>query len=198
MTKWIKKVHMYTGLLNFTMLLIFAAVGISSTFLPEPKQRPRPQAQVRYVEFASPGNLSDRELADHLHKTLNLPLTRPSPNGGIRRNTQNELEVDFFTPAKRYLATILEKESRVRIEEIRFDTWQFASYLHELTPSKAAPHWPTRLWGFYVELSAWSLITMALSGVYLWASTSRRRTRWAKISLVAGIGGLILFYKLIR
>ncbi|MCG6924557.1 MAG: hypothetical protein LJF30_04495 [Acidobacteria bacterium] len=54
-----------------------------------------------------------------------------------------------------------------------------------------------RAWAWYLELSIWSLLLMALSGVYLWLST-RPRHRWARVSLVVGTLVLVGFYWVVR
>lgn len=36
MTDWIKRIHMYTGLLNVTALAVFGVIGIAATVLPSP------------------------------------------------------------------------------------------------------------------------------------------------------------------
>jgi len=41
MTSLIKKLHMSTGLLNFSILFVYGASGLLLTFLPAPANRPR-------------------------------------------------------------------------------------------------------------------------------------------------------------
>ena len=66
MTVWIKRIHMYTGLLSCSALAIFGVVGIAASLLPPPRSRPAPEATVEYREFQIPGGMDDRELADLL------------------------------------------------------------------------------------------------------------------------------------
>jgi hypothetical protein len=197
MTHWIKKIHMYVGLLNFSILLIFGIIGITATVLPEPNQRPKPASTARVIDFQAPQGLDDRGLADHLHAALKIPLTGTAPDWDIVRDKENNLRVRFHTPATRFEATVLEAENKLRIEEQPFDTWQFLFHLHELTPSWAHPDIRTQLWAYYVEFSIWSLILMALSGVYLWLA-SRPSYRWAQVSLAAGMFIFLVFYLVVR
>ena len=104
-TKWIKKIHMYLGLVNFTILFIFGLVGISASFLPPPSEQDRAEPE--------------------------------------------------------------------------------------------APDWRTQLWALYIEVSIWSLILMASSGIYLWL-TSRPKLRWAQLSFAAGIISFIALWTLSR
>ena len=197
MHKWFRKVHMYTGLLNFTILVIFGIVGLSATFLPRPAQRSQPEREVRYLDFTAPGGLDDRQLADHVYEELKLPLTKPAPEWAVQRDSDNNPTANFYTPGKMYYTTVLEKEARLRVETAPYDTWAFLMHLHEMTPRNANPDWRTQLWAYYVEFSIWSLIGMALSGVYLWLA-SRPGFRWAQLSFAAGCGILVLFFVLVR
>jgi hypothetical protein len=193
----IKKIHMYTGLVNFTILVVFAIVGLTAAFLPGPNQRPRPKAEVRYVDFTAPGGLDDRQVADRIYEELQLPLTSRAQDWNIRRGEDHNLRVRFPTASKVYTAVVLENESRLRLEIVPFDTWQFLSHLHESTPQHANPDWRAYLWSCYVEFSLWSLILMAVSGVYLWLA-SRPSYRWAQVSFGMGCGTLLLYYLLVR
>ena len=91
------------------------------------------------------------------------------------------------------MASVLEDEDRLRIETRPASTYQFLAHLHELAPSRAAPDLRLQAWAWYIELSIWSLMLMALSGVYLWLA-SRPRHAWAWASLVVGSLALVAFY----
>ena len=197
MTKWIKRIHMYLGLLNFTILIIFGIVGLSVSLLPPKEERVRPKSTVHHVSYEVPGGLGDRELADHVYATLNLPLTQPAPDWSLRRDRNNNLRVMLGTPATDYHIVILENESQLRIESRPYDRWQYLFHLHEMTFSGAAPDWRMQAWAAYMELSIWSLIFMALSGVYLWLA-SRPGLRWAQCSLVGGVVSFIALWTLSR
>lgn len=196
-TKWIKKLHMYLGLLNFTILVIFGIVGLSVSLLPPKEERLRPKSTVRHVSYETPGGLGDRELADHVYATLRLPLTQSAPDWSLRRDKQNNLQFSLGTPAKSYHIVVLEQQSQLRIESTPYDSWQYLFHLHEVTLRQTAPDWRMQAWGAYMELSIWSLIFMALSGVYLWLA-SRPGLRWAQCSLVAGMVSFIALWTLSR
>ena len=101
MHKWIRKLHMYTGLLNFTILVVFGVVGLSATFLPPPAQRPQPEREVRHFDFKAPGQLDDRQLADRVFQRLALPFTRPTDRA-INRDGDHNLTLSFWTPGKTF------------------------------------------------------------------------------------------------
>ena len=196
-TKWIKKIHIYLGLLNFTILVIFGIVGLSASFLPPPSERERTKPEVRHVHYEAPSDLGDRALADHAYEALALPLTGPAPDWSLGRNRENNLRFRLPTLAKVHDVVVLEKEARLRVTTRTLDTWDYLFRLHELTLNHAAPDWRTQLWALYVELSIWSLLLMALGGVYLWLA-SRPKLRWAQMSLAAGVVSFIALWVLSR
>ena len=58
MTKWIKEIHMYTGLLNFTIPLVFGIAGLTATM-----QVPRQAGDIESRKFQVRPNLTDFEAA---------------------------------------------------------------------------------------------------------------------------------------
>jgi hypothetical protein len=188
---------MYTGLLNFTVLVIFGIIGIVATFLPRPVEREKPAATVQMRDVHLPGGLDDRRLADYLQASLNLPLTRPVPDWMLGRDRQNRLRFRLWTPARFYEILVLEKPGKVQITTQPFDVWQYLFHLHEMTPGTGQPELRTLLWAWYIEFSIWSLILMSLSGVYLWLA-SRPKYRWAQVSFAAGAAIFVVFYIAIR
>ncbi|MEW5979843.1 MAG: hypothetical protein AB1898_28950 [Acidobacteriota bacterium] len=194
MTQWIKKLHLYTGLLNLTVLAIFAIIGIASTF-PTRKNSQSPSSE-RFVDFDVPGGLDDRRLADYIQEALALPLTRPAPPWQLGRDDDNRLWFGLPTPSCTYHITVFDQEDRLRIEKVQFPLWQYLFHLHEITP-RGQPHLAIRMWAYYMEFAIWSLIWMALSGVYLWL-TSRRKVPWARASFAAGILTFVAFYLVVR
>ena len=91
---------MYTGLLNFTVLMVFGIIGVVATVLPKPPERQKPPSTAQVRDFPIPGGMSDRQLADHIQASLNIPLTGPAPDWALRRDRQNRLRVRLGTPAR--------------------------------------------------------------------------------------------------
>ena len=52
MHAWIKRIHMYLGLLNYVTLTVFGIAGLTATFEPGPR-RPQPAAEARYEPFVA-------------------------------------------------------------------------------------------------------------------------------------------------
>ena len=198
MNKLIKKVHIYSGLISFTALVIFGLIGIASTLLPHPSERPKPEATVQEIDLELPGNLDDRQLADYIQAKLNLPLTRPAPNWSLRRDRENNLRFRLPTPGFFHDVRVMESEKSVRITTQPYDNWQYMFHLHEMTPRPGQTDIRVQLWAYYGLFNVWGLIIMSLSGLYLWISTKRLRLRWAQISFLAGTISFLLFYLELR
>lgn len=194
---WIKRVHMYTGLLNFTVLMVFGIIGIVATVLPKPPARQKPPSTVQVRDFPIPGGMTDRQLADHIQASLKIPLTGPTPDWELRRDSENRLRVRLGTPARFYDVVVLEQQNKLEVTTQPFDVWQYLFHLHEMTPGSAHADLRTTAWAWYIEFSIWSLILMALSGIYLWLS-SRPKHRWAQVSFATGSAVFLLFYIAVR
>lgn len=197
MTDWIKRIHMYTGLLNVTALAVFGIIGIAATALPSPRDRTPPEATVELRDFVVPGGMDDRQLADHIQMELAIPLTGSAPDWSLYRDRDSNLHFRLPTPARRYDITVLEAEHRLRLQMQPFDNWQYLFHLHEMNPGHAGSDPRIQAWAWYIEFSIWALITMALSGVYLWLA-QRPGYRWAQISFASGVFVFVAFYVAVR
>ena len=196
LTKWVKKIHNYVGLLNFTILIVFGIVGIAVSVSP-PGPRPRPEPVVREVAFTAPGNLDDEQLANRVQETLDIPLTGPPRDFQIRRGKDGQLRVRLGTPATMYTVIVREDQDLLRVETVPFDKRGYLFHLHEMTPGAGQPDWRLSAWAWYVEFSIWSLTFMALTGVYLWL-VSRPKWRWAQVAFASGSALSLLVYVLGR
>ena len=84
---------------------------------------PRVSRPSRFEDCAIPANLSDKKAAEHVWKTLALPLTTPESMYGLRRNQDNNLTFPFFFENGISNITVLKKENRLRIETHRNSLW---------------------------------------------------------------------------
>ena len=80
-----RKLHMYAGLLNLSILLIFGISGLWATFEPAPELRHRPDPQIEIRDFTVPAGLDDKAAADRVYEffftapPLHLPGAAGSP-----------------------------------------------------------------------------------------------------------------------
>src|SRR5437588_8261490 len=129
MHQWIKRIHMYLGLLNFVALTVFGIAGLTAT-MQAGRDGPPPVSGTRYQPFPVPANASDKEVADAVFQAVKLPLSNPIPKQAVRRNEKNELALHFFTLNGPYTVTVLERESRLRIEPMPNSVPRFLSNMH--------------------------------------------------------------------
>ena len=195
MTEWIKKLHMYAGLLSFTAFCVWGIAGIHATVLTDPRGRQPPDADVRHVDFRAPGNLSDQQLADRMIETLDLPFTRTGRKP--QRDQDNRLTITYYTPNGRRRLVLLEAENQIRIEAVRTSVWSFLNSLHVATFRHSQPAWQLKMWGIYNEFSIWSVLFLTLTGVYLWLAT-RPQLIWARYTLAASSGVCMIYYVVVR
>ncbi|MGH9370345.1 MAG: hypothetical protein ACRD15_02305 [Vicinamibacterales bacterium] len=171
------KLHIYAGLLTFAQLTLYGLAGLVATTRRGPV-RPHVAYATRYVPYTVPASATDKQVADDLFRTLQLPLTRPMPDWFLRRTADNDLLLDFYNINGIWRVVVLEREKRVRIEHIRNSAGLFLSDLHAVTTGDAQAPRLVRVWALYNELAMWCLLAFCVSGVYLWLS-AQARSWWA-------------------
>ena len=192
MTKTIKKIHIYLGLLNLSIVLVFGLAGLKATFKLGGRGMP-PETALRYEGYTVPASLADDQaVAEHVRAHLRIA----SVIHDVRRDADNNLAFAYYTHNGPRRVTVLEKEHRLRLAIHQSGMWSFFDNLHG-TASRSAKDWRVQLWAWYNEFSIWSLIAMAISGVYLWFA-SRPGFLWARISFAAGAGAFVLLYFIAR
>ena len=189
----LKQLHIYLGLLCFSHLIVYGIAGLTASVRPG-LERPKVAQSARYEPFSAPSNLTDKQVADLIYNQLKLPFTRPMPDWYLQRTASNDLLLDFVNINGIYRVAVLEKEQRLRIEEIRNSAWLFLEDMHAGTTRSAEQMKLLRAWGIYNEFAMWSLIAMSILGGYLWLS-SRPGLRWAQACLAAsGLASLALYF----
>jgi hypothetical protein len=187
-----KKIHIYLGLLNLSIVLVFGIAGLKAT-LNRPGQHKPPEPTVRFEDFTVPASvIDDKELGERIRRKLNIAAVIFD----TRRDPQNNLVVSYYTHSGPRRVTVLEKENRLRIATQREDIWHFFDNLHG-TANRHPSDLRVRLWTYYNEFSVWSLIGMSATGVYLWLA-SRPGYRWAQMCFAAGSGCFLALYILSR
>jgi PepSY-associated transmembrane protein len=191
--KLIKRIHIYLGLLNLSFVLIFGVTGTVATLRHTPYRLPNPEQPPGYEPYEAAAGLTDKQVADDIYRRLKIPLSSPAGDWAIRRDYQNDLLVDFYTINGPYRVTLLEKENRLRIERVQESIWLYIDNLHGHTLREPGTELPLRMWACYNEFSIWSLLGMALSGVYL-GLTSRPKYEPARYALASGALVFLVLY----
>lgn len=194
MNVWIRKVHMYLGLLNFSLLIVFGLAGLVVTAEAPDIFRQKQGPAVSSRDFTAPPGASDREVAQMLADRLAPPHSGPPV---VRRNAANQLVTEFYSVNGMTRVTLIESERRAHIQTYRNSIWRFLDNAHATTIGEQSRSGVVHAWAWYIELSIWSLVLMALSGVWL-GITARWKYRWTRISLAAGCAAFVALYWLER
>ena len=73
--EWVKKIHMYAGLLTFTALFVWGVTGVHAVFLPPPGEYMPPEvSSVREVPYNAAGDLDDQQLGRKIFEAIEVPL----------------------------------------------------------------------------------------------------------------------------
>jgi hypothetical protein len=190
MSAWIKKIHIYAGLFNFTILYVFGLAGIVVTAEAPDIFHAGNQPVVESVPFQAPGSASDKEVGEIIAAKLR-PRNAGKPN--VRRNADHQLVADFYSVNGLVRVTLLENEAQLRVETLRNSIWRFIDNAHATTIQETASEWAPSAWAWYVEISIWSLLLMALTGAWL-GITARWNYWWTKAALAAGTAAFFIFY----
>ena len=196
MRNLIIKLHIYAGLLTFTQIAIYGIAGLVAS-AQAAAERPKAPHTIRHVPFTAPSAASDKEVADAVYRELKLPLTRPMPLFAIKRDAANDLQLDFYNINGIYRVVVLERENRLRIEEIRNSLAIFLEDMHAITIGDRQAPRLIRTWAFYNEFAMWCLLAFVASGVYLWLS-AQARTWWAWGSLATGTAAFAALWMAFR
>ncbi len=184
MRNLVLKLHIYAGLLTFAQLMLYGIAGLVAT-AQTAAERPKVPHAIRYVQFRVTPSATDKQVADDVYRTLQLPLTRPMPGWFLRRTPDNDLLLDFYNINGIWRVVVLERENRLRIEEIRNGLGIFLGDAHAATTGDDEAPRLVRAWAFYNELAMGCLLAFCGSGVYLWLS-AQARAWWAWASLATG------------
>lgn len=178
------KVHIYAGLLTFAQLMIYGIAGLVPAFQAG-AERPKIAHTIRYLPFTPAPSATDKQVAAAVFAAVAPPLSRPIPDWFLRRTADNDLLLDFYNINGIWRVVVLEREKRLRIEEIRNSPWLFLGDVHAATLGDGEAPALVRVWALYNELAMWCLLLFCGSGLYLWLSV-RGRGGWAWACLAAG------------
>jgi hypothetical protein len=191
---WVRKLHIYAGLLNITALMVFGIAGLVVTADAPDIFHAGSKPVADLQAFSIPGTASDKEAGRLIQQALHPADAGPPV---IHRDAEHHLVTDFYSVNGLIRATVLEQTNQLRVETFRNSIWRFLDNAHATTISEQAAGNAIRLWAWYIEFSIWSLLFMASSGVWLGLS-ARWRFRWTQISLAAGCVAFVAFYFLER
>lgn len=194
MNSWVKKIHMYAGLLNFTILCVFGLAGLVATAEAPDIFSVGTAPVVTTLPFHAPGSASDQRVGELIREQLQ-PAHAGRPY--THRDAGHRLVADFYGVNGLVRATLLEAQGQLQVETRRNSIWRFFDNAHATTIQETASGWAAGAWSWYIELSIWSLMLLALTGTWL-GLTTRWPYWWTKASLAAGTLGFAIFYWALR
>ena len=194
----LQKIHIYLGLLCWSVLFVYGIAGLTATVFRSGPPGPHFQSSTARTEpFVTPPNETDKQVADTVWRTLRIPLAGPPGPYGVHRDRENNLVVSFYTANGPTQVTVLEQQHQLKIETHRNSVWGYFNNLHSTTLRGHPYDWRIRLWTYYNEFAVWALLAMALTGVYLWLS-SRPRQLLAQAAVGLSVGSFLVLYILTR
>jgi hypothetical protein len=194
--EWMKKIHMYSGLLTFPAFVVWGITGIHAVFLEPPDgYKPPPVSSEHDISYRAAGVLDDQQLAKAIVGFINIPLAGGHYN--IHRDAQSNLAFNVFTINGGREVTYLEKEGTVRVAHRRNSTLDYLSSMHTAHSRRHRQTASVRAWGWFNEMSTWAFLFMTISGLYLWIAT-RPTLQWAQISLGAMTVFMMILWIVIR
>jgi hypothetical protein len=192
MYEWVKKIHMYSGLVSFMAFVVWGVTGVHAILLPPPGGYEPPEVSSEQTfPFEGPGDLDDKQLAQRIFDTAALTMT-----GGfydVRRDESGNLAFLSYSANGRRDFTYFEDQKLVRVQFRDNDMADFLSSMHAGHSRRGPPDLSSRLWGYYNEFSTWAFLFMALSGVYMWVAT-RPSLPWARLCVAGATAvGVVLW-----
>jgi hypothetical protein len=194
MYKWMKKLHMYAGLLSFMAFVVWGVAGVLGTVRAAPGDRRPLTPEVRYVDFQVPADLDDKQVAERMLATLKPPFiaaARPQRDG------QGRLFLNYFTPNGRRRFILHEDENRIEVLTNFAPLPAFLNSMHVQTWNHSHPAIEAKLWGAYNEFSLWAMLFMTVSGLYMWIAT-RPGLRWTQWTFAAATAAFFVVYFSLR
>jgi hypothetical protein len=194
----LRKIHMYIGLLSWSIVLVFGIAGLDAIVCSTLKVTGT-TARASTLDFAVPPNLTDSQVVEAVWTKIHLPFSLPSMFYGLHRDNSNNLCFNFWSIDKGGAkVTVLEQQRQLQVEEEGPNFWNYLNELHSTRmtgPSQV--DWRTRYWSYYTEFGIWTLIAMALTGIWQWL-LSRPGLRWAQITILLACVSFAALYILTR
>ena len=129
----LRKIHMYVGLLGWSVILVMGIAGLDAV-LTSALNASGTAPRTRTMDFVAPPDLNDAQLAEAVGRKMQLPFAPPTSYYNLHRDTAGNVCFENWTLSKGNVkVTIFEDRRQVQIEEENTDLWLFLNNLHTVT-----------------------------------------------------------------
>jgi hypothetical protein len=186
---WILRLHLYGGLLCCSYLLLF---GISSLLYNHHPEFAEPGGRtITWERDVTPGTwANDTAEAKAIHQELGLIGWAYDEH----RQRNGDLLFTASRPGKVYHIVASKGGTHVIVAQTSVGVWQVVRGLHGLEELPNSPF--MNIWGWYTELCTFVVLFAAVSGIYLWAMSRRRRTAvgWSVLGAAVVLSLFLMIY----
>lgn len=188
--RWTRDLHLYFGLFISPFLLIYAV----SVFFLNHDWVPGSDAGAEKTSHTVtvPGEENSRELAHLIMQQLEIT----GELGTVRNNqTTNVLSFPLDIPGRNMMIRVDLDSGSAEVERQDTGVWDAMVYLHEMPGAHLVSirgNWIfIRLWGWLADATAYLILFISASGVYLWSVLKAER-KTGLIFLGAGVFSFFL------
>src|SRR5688572_17263589 len=162
----VRKIHLYAGLVVLVFLMMYFASGyvlIHREWFGGQRGKPDPATAT-----ASIAGLASREphaIAEHLNLHGRVTVPPKQPSDAVRFNV--------FRPGTTLQVEVPHAGDAARVTTVRENLAGVIVHLHRIHGYGGGPIWNTFV--LFNDLASFSCILFALTGVYLWWKTAKRK-----------------------
>jgi hypothetical protein len=182
------KIHIYSGLLCSSYLLIFgvSSLNYNHHFGKPDNKKVRWERSLKLVDTGN--NMAVSEVVRDNLGLIGWPLPWET-----RRDERGNLHFGLSRPGKHYTIRVFFDENRIQVEETHRGFWAVVDTLHGKMGVPSSRF--MSLWGAYTELCTWVVLFSAASGVYLWTHRQKERfIGWILLVSASGTALLLIVY----
>lgn len=188
MYHFLRRIHLFTGLLLMVFVLMYF---VSGYVMIHPKWFGQREAKdTTWTEALSlaPGN-SDAALVRYLQSILGL---RGQPSSPEHRR-DGSVRVNFIRPGTTFQTVVNPEGKQVKITRKDFGFTGLANGMHRLRGYRGG--WAYWIWSLLYDLASLALIVFGTTGIILWyQSTSRRLPGWLCLTASFGFTAAMILY----
>jgi hypothetical protein len=192
MYHFIRRIHLFTGLLLFVFVVMYFASGYAMIHNQWFKKTP-PSITTRAEPLHEPAPATDETLSAYLQDKFDL---RGKRNPAIHRKDGSR-QFGYLRPGTTIDAVVSADGKQVTITRREFDFVGLANGFHRLRGYGGG--WLYDLWSALYDLASAALIVFGLTGILLWyQSTLRRLPGLICLAISFGFTASMILYLMFR